>query len=276
MEETGSYIEQNVNGNIQRDYLFTYSEEEKQQNEINRENAKLAFNFKYLTIPADLFKLGLSSNEVIILAFIHSWLCEDSQRFYFTNEQISQIFNIDVSTVSRILKNLKEKDLIDIGYKRKSNGGQIRFCNLMTRQNAKLLLGKMQSSYFAKCNGNIYNISNHKKTSSNVQFEPEIESQFNSLWEKYPKRQKRKEAYRHFCKEYKKDNKIADRILVSLNNYLKHIEANRTEAQYIMMGSTFFYNWSDWETPPSSAAPPKSAFQIELERLKGASNERDI
>ena len=139
---------------------FVYSEEEALSNEIARENARLLDKFRYLTIPMTIFReLGLSGNEAIVFALIDSWYSDDGQRFYFTNEQLGRLYNLSTVSVSQILKRLQEKKLIKLGYKRKSNGGQIRFVDLMTLRNLKLQLKESLSSNIKKVNGNIYNLN---------------------------------------------------------------------------------------------------------------------
>jgi len=154
MEKTTWKITSNDWGYIEEKHLFTYNEEEKQENEINRENAKKYC--KYLTIPRSIFELWLSWNEAILYAFMSSWIW-DWTRFYFTNNQLSKLFNISIDTITRITKSLSKKWLVELGYKRKSNWWQIRFINI------KSPLLKIRSSKSAKYGGSINNINNKKE-----------------------------------------------------------------------------------------------------------------
>ena len=154
-----------VNGSIVQDneeaFLFTYSEEEKQQNDINRANAELIFNSAYLTVPMELLRLGLSGNEVLILAFVNSWLCEHPNRFYFSNKRLSKMFNLTEVGVSKILKRLTNAGYIQMSYKRKADGGQIRFINVPTYTNFNYQLKQSISSNLNKVYGSNNNISNN-------------------------------------------------------------------------------------------------------------------
>jgi len=154
-----------VNGSIVRDneeaFLFTYSEEEKQQNDINRANAELVFNSAYLTVPMELLRLGLSGNEVLILAFVNSWLCEHPNRFYFSNKRLSKMFNLTEVGVSKILKRLTNAGYIQMSYKRKADGGQIRFINVPTYTNFNYQLKQSISSNLNKVYGSNNNINNN-------------------------------------------------------------------------------------------------------------------
>ncbi len=68
---------------------------------------------------------------------------------------------------------------------------------------------------------------------------------FNSLWNKYPRKDGRKEAERHFKASIKTEKDYND-INTALDNYIAHIQKNNTEEKYIKMGSTWFNNWKDW------------------------------
>lgn len=107
--------------------LFTYNEDEKQDNEINRENAKLIFTPKFIPFYPKLIKLGLSITECLIYWFIDFYIQDKNSRFYFTNEQLWNIFQLWWQTVSNSVKRLKDVWLIDLKYKIKANWWTIRF-----------------------------------------------------------------------------------------------------------------------------------------------------
>ncbi len=72
---------------------------------------------------------------------------------------------------------------------------------------------------------------------------------FESLWGKYPKKDGRRAAERHFRASVKTDQDWRD-INTAIDNYLDYIKNAKVEKQYIKNGSTFFNNWRDWITPP--------------------------
>src|SRR3990167_10622150 len=84
---------------------------------------------------------------------------------------------------------------------------------------------------------------------------------FESLWSKYPKRLKRREAERHFKASIKTDKDYAD-IQTALKNFLDSKVAKR-DPQFIPYGSTWFFNWRDWV----DFIEPKSQEEIEYERI---------
>lgn len=66
---------------------------------------------------------------------------------------------------------------------------------------------------------------------------------FEALWLRYPKKDGRRAAERHFRASVVN---VEDwgRIQKALLNYLKHVAGK--EAQFIKNGSTWFNNWADW------------------------------
>lgn len=154
-------------GNTTEDFFFTYSEEEKQENEINKEYSNLIFNWNYLTIPREIFDLGLSGNDAIILAFISTYRGRNN-RFYFSNEQLSSMFNLSPVGISKILKKLSDKKLIDLSYKRKASGGQIRFVklsptNTFYKYQLKQSISSNLNNVYGNNNINNNNINNNPK-----------------------------------------------------------------------------------------------------------------
>lgn len=74
----------------------------------------------------------------------------------------------------------------------------------------------------------------------------ELERDFELLWELYPKKTGKKEAFRHYKKAIKigvTNKEIQDGVV----NYLKYIEFDNTPIQYVKAGSTYFSSeaWTD-------------------------------
>ena len=70
-----------------------------------------------------------------------------------------------------------------------------------------------------------------------------IDDAFEILWKKYPKRDGKKAALRHFNASVKTPKDFQD-IQKALKNYNLHCKGR--SAQYIKNGSTWFNNWKDW------------------------------
>ena len=109
--------------------LFTYSEEEQQENRINRETADLVFSPEFIPIyRAVEQKFKLTWVQSRIYGFIRFYLSTgENKRFYFTNEQIGKVIGCSAKTVSANLGHLLELKLISASYRIKAGGGKIRF-----------------------------------------------------------------------------------------------------------------------------------------------------
>ena len=118
-------------GNRVDELLMPYDEEMREENEVNKANASLIWNFSYIVVDEETLKLGLQPIDVLIYSFIRFYLRpEGTGRFYFSNDQIAEIFDVNTDQVTRILKRLVEKGLIEVKRKVRSVGGTIRFVQL--------------------------------------------------------------------------------------------------------------------------------------------------
>jgi hypothetical protein len=76
---------------------------------------------------------------------------------------------------------------------------------------------------------------------------PAIESEFEKIWALYPNKQGKQKAFQHF-KKARKVKKISYEIIENgLYRYIRYLEQQGTDAQYIMHGSTWFSQekWQD-------------------------------
>ena len=114
-------------------FLFTYSEEEKEENSLNRLNAGLILNPKFIPVYTCMLK-DFSLLEATIYWFIDYFLW-NNEKFYCTNEQLAEMLNVSITSVSNAMTTLKQKWLIDITYKIKAWGWKIRFVRLTKSEN---------------------------------------------------------------------------------------------------------------------------------------------
>ena len=110
--------------------LFTYDEGERLNNERNKNNAELLFKPKFAPLYFEL--LGtIDITTASIYGFISFFLTQAGSRFYFTNAQISDLFQISQSKVSQSIGKLVDNGMIFVTYKLKEGGGQIRYVQLI-------------------------------------------------------------------------------------------------------------------------------------------------
>ena len=127
MKPIGGSITTKSADHMEENFLFTYSENEKQQNEITEANAKLIFSPKFIPVYPELLRRGLSVTEAMIFGFIDFFKSSSSNRFYFSNEQIAEVVNCHPDSVNRAIRKLVSGGYIKTSRKVKAGGGQIRF-----------------------------------------------------------------------------------------------------------------------------------------------------
>ena len=203
------------------DFLFTYDEEEKQNNEVNKNNASLILNPKFIPVSPIMIRWGYSYLEAILYWFIDFFLCYN-EKFYCTNEQLWEMLWVSEKTISLAIKRLIDDWLIAVSYKIKSWGGKIRFL-----KNVNSDFTKMYSQTLQKGKG-IYNKiienKNNNISSSSVSIETSSEgntinsdllnskewlgvsdytAQFDIFWKIYPhaRKWKKQDAKKYFMQQ---------------------------------------------------------------------------
>ena len=100
-------------------------------------------NLKGLWIPIEILTdTKLSDKEKHIYSII-MFLSKENNYCYCTNSNISELLNISITQVSKLVNSLKKKGYIDIEIKYKDNSKEIE---------SRKLIPKMDSSYVTKAN----------------------------------------------------------------------------------------------------------------------------
>ncbi|HAH19084.1 MAG TPA: hypothetical protein DCL29_08815 [Eubacterium sp.] len=79
-------------------------------------NAELVLKPKFIPVYPSMLQNGYSLIEATIYGFIDFFL-SNNEKFYCTNEQIGEMLNVGITSVSQAINKLKENGLIDISYK---------------------------------------------------------------------------------------------------------------------------------------------------------------
>ena len=122
-------------------------------------------------------------------------------------------------------------------------------------------------------NKNDKNVNNEKKKLLKQAKEKEIEESFNLIWNKYPKKQGRKAAFKHFKATVKNEVDYSN-IQIALDKYLCYVEAEGIENRFIKNGSTWFNCWDEWidyeiviTKPKQKGGITDNEYREELERI---------
>lgn len=130
MQQTNGSASFEKDGMKRLDNFFTYSEEEKQENEINKDTANLVFSPKFIPVYPKLLDV-LTMTEAFIFGFIDFYLSSgENKRMYFEDKQLSKICKCSENTISSSIKKLKEIGLINTTRRIKEGGGSRRFIYL--------------------------------------------------------------------------------------------------------------------------------------------------
>lgn len=81
-----------------------------------------------------------------------------------------------------------------------------------------------------------------------------LKERFEYLWELYPNKKGKKQAYAAFQRAVKKGTTV-DEIRNGIKAYVRYIEESKVDSKYIKQGSTFFQQeaWNDDWTPPKNS-----------------------
>lgn len=194
MEKMDATITQNYWDYQMENMLFTYDENERQENMINKNNANLVLNPKFIPFYPNMLRSGYSYLECIIFWFIDFFL-SNNDRFYCTNEQLGEMLWASEKTISLAIKKLKDNWLLDISYKIKAWGGKVRFIKKVNSD-----FTKMYSGTLPKCKGienkiieNNNNIINNNTEFKNSEFSDLKEISL-SLWNSILKEKEKSSA----------------------------------------------------------------------------------
>lgn len=111
MDKTDGSITSSYGDWTREDFLFTYSEQEKQENKRNKNNAGLINNVEFYPIYTEYnWKMSL---EAKVLMWFFRYRCKNGKKIYQKNEDLSILLECSESTVKKTLKELKELWLLE-------------------------------------------------------------------------------------------------------------------------------------------------------------------
>lgn len=182
----------------------------------------------YAIIPAYVrYDNTLKPNEKLLYGEITA-LCNEEGYCWATNEYFAQLYEVHSKTISQWINELKEKGYINVELIRneKSKAIEKRIISINKKDDIVLI---------------------NKKEDKSSNNETELADNFDKIWQIYPRKDGKNTAFNHY-KAWLKGRNYAGRI-VKLDNkqmwyatkrYADLVAKNKTEKQYIKMGSTFF------------------------------------
>lgn len=204
----------------------------------------------YIVIQAFMVKdLNLKGNELIIYAAIYGFSQTENQAFTGSLQYLAEWTN---STKQGVIKNLKS--LVAKGYITKEdkyiNG--VKFCEYYATK-FNTLLNKVEYPIKQSLtppikqslpnNKVIDNIADNKENKISVS---QIEKEFNTLWDAYPRKQGKKAAFAAYGRA-RKNGVDFQTVLDGVYCYVAYVNRNKIEQRFIKQGDTWFRNecWND-------------------------------
>ena len=92
----------------------------------------------------------------------------------------------------------------------------------------------------------------------------QIDQEFETLWERYPRKQGRKDAFRHYSSA-RRNGVTYETISAGLDRYCNYIKRNDVKPQYIKMGSSWFCQQA-WDDELRDTSKTASGFKNFSER----------
>lgn len=211
-------------------------------------------DFKGVFIPKEIWlNDGLSAIDKVILAEIDSF-CQNGECFA-SNKHFADLCQCTERTVSNTITKLKQLGYIDeAGFDGRKRVLRSNIHVVLTNDEDDVFLGRLEN--FSRQNGknfvadtkndtpNITINNTSKNTDKNIM--SGYETEFASLWEKYPRKSGKKKAFSHFVAARKSGVEL-EAIRIGLDNYIKYLDSNFTPLEYTKLGSTWFCQecWND-------------------------------
>lgn len=229
--------------------------------------------------------------EAILLHYFEFWIQKNKANnvnfhdgYYWTYNSLSAFVELfPYATKSKIctaLNNLEKEGLIATSNYNKSSYDRTKWYRLTDKGNAVLSAETVEKLDFLNLdyresenrkwidsksemdsqeigNGLIENrtpipINNQL---SNTVSNTDISAEFDNLWSMYPKKQGKKNAFKHYQKA-RKSGTTCEEVEQGILAYVTYIKANGIDAQYVKQGSSFFSQQS-WQDDWSIRNKPK-------------------
>jgi len=245
---------------------------------------------EYIVIPVEIWEdENLSTSEMLLYAEIDSF--SRYGECFASNEHFSKYLRLSKDRISKLLTSLRRKGYINIEliYKKGTKEIEKRIIrptslhNLRYGRSGREGIDEMDTPSrtdhqdpigevdICPIGENAYDnntsitkqikiTSNNKNTKKNFS-SSELESEFEQLWKLYPRKMGKAKARISFIKARKKDKIPYEIIENGIYRYIDYLEAQGTEEQYIMHGSTWFgqMKWQDEYTTTGLNRKPKNA-----------------
>lgn len=227
--------------------------------------ADMERGFKGVWIPTEIWLDGnLTALDKIILAEVDS-LDQGERGCYASNKYLADFCGCSESKVSKSIAFLVEYGWI---YVESFDGRQRVLKSRIPHEEPPNELGRLAKN--ARQTSRKYEADSQKMPAINIDSivdinidnKTHLESDFDSLWKEYPKKQGKDRAFKAYTKARKEG--VADEVILKgIKAYKGYIAANHIEDRYIKQGGTWFYQqcWSDEYKASATSSGNKTRLQ---------------
>lgn len=234
----------------------------------------------YAIIPANVrYDKDLSDKAKLLYGEITA-LTNEKGYCWATNQYFADLYGCHEKSISRLISQLEKK-----GYIRTENAKNIfkkirhifiidsniivtnesisnknediisnKIEDNISNKNVTMISNKIVTQNNKDINNTINNKINNKKTYALNR--SEVESEFEMLWKKYPRKIGKAKAMESYKKARKTKKSSYEKIEQGLYRYIDYIKAREMDEQYIMHGSTWFAQ-AKWEDEYTCDTIPK-------------------
>lgn len=211
----------------------------KEENNINKETAKLLFSPKFIPFYPELLKNWLSMWDCILYWFIDFYLWSNPLwKFYFQNKDLHEILWLSERAISSWIQNLTNGWYIIKKQQTRVGWGTIRYIEMLNGkichfENAKSAISTINKKYI----NNIYTNSKNCELGNELETKKFINIDFEVFRDLYNKKVNRPKTE---AKRNKLKDKEREEIMLALPKYLNTI----TDKQYQKHPLTYLNNRS--------------------------------
>lgn len=188
-----------------------------------------------------------------------------TQEAFPSIEMMAEKIGVSKNSIKRGIIVLKQHNIIDIKREKNEKGQWERNTYTLLDKSIWIVQGsvgavEIQGSGATEIQGSVVTT----KDSNSINATNNICASFEELWNLYPRRLGKKQAFRHYKQSVRSLKDIA-LLRAALQNYKDDIKRNKTPEKYIKHGSTWFNNWHDWIDVPESKPKSKTNEQLKAE-----------
>jgi hypothetical protein len=206
------YVGEQKENYLEKTLYEPFDAAKKEEAEIDKANAALVFMPEFIPYYPDIaIHFKLTHLQTLLYGFIRFYLkiptLHGVKRFFYTNEQLSILFNTTAGTIANNIKVLKDKGVISASYRVNSKGGTTRFITGVVKN----LPISEEPDFIKKLSPPLEPTSlNSEANKNNIN---NIYDHFDQFWSQYPRKVNKAKTKEIFLRLEEKDTTCILKVL---------------------------------------------------------------